>query len=113
INFINQIISAHQQLEQYGEAETFLLQLMERVKYPAFFVELGYNYQLQNDLEKAQVNYGIALKSIDERPSNVFTVARGFQNHSLLEEAAIAYEKAMTLNADYNFNVQLAQVYGE
>lgn len=113
INFINQIVSAHQQLEQYDEAETFLLQLMERVRYPAFFVELGYNYQLKNDLEKAQTNYGMALKSIDERPSNVFTVARGFQNHSLLKEAATAYEKAMALNPDYNFNIQLAQVYGE
>ncbi|NJX14472.1 tetratricopeptide repeat protein [Tamlana crocina] len=113
INVINQIISAHQQLEQYDEAESFLVQLMDRVKYPAFFVELGYNYQLKSDLENAKVNYNMALQSIDERPSNVFSVARGFQNHTLLEEAATAYEKAMALNPDYNFNVQLAQVYGE
>ncbi|XCF05890.1 tetratricopeptide repeat protein [Tamlana crocina] len=113
INVINQIISAHQQLEQYDEAESFLVQLMDRVKYPAFYVELGYNYQLKSDLENAKVNYNMALQSIDERPSNVFSVARGFQNHTLLEEAATAYEKAMTLNPDYNFNVQLAQVYGE
>ncbi len=26
-------------------------------KYPAFIVELGYNYQLKNDLQKANENY--------------------------------------------------------
>jgi tetratricopeptide (TPR) repeat protein len=48
INYITQIISTHQQLEQYDEAELFLVELMERINYPAFIVELGYNYQLKN-----------------------------------------------------------------
>ena len=113
INYINQIISAHQQLEQYNEAEAFLLALMQRINYPAFTVELGYNYQLKNDLENANINYQKAISSIDTRASNVFSVARSFQNHSLLNEAVIAYEKAMKINPDYNFNIQLAQIYGE
>ena len=113
INYINQIISAHQQLEQYDEAETFIIKLIERINYPAFLVELGYNYQLKNDLKNANINYEKAIESIDLRASNVFSVARSFQNHSLLNEALIAYEKAMVINPDYNFNVQLAQIYGE
>ncbi|WP_366143759.1 tetratricopeptide repeat protein [Algibacter sp.] len=113
ITYINQIISTHQQLEQYTEAESFILELMERVKYPAFLVELGYNYQLKNDLEKANENYQKAISTIDEKAGNVFAVARSFQNHSLLDEAIIAYEKAAALNPDFNFNIQLAQIYGE
>ena len=113
INYINQIISAHQQLEQYDEAETFIIKLIERINYPAFLVELGYNYQLKNDLKNANINYEKAIESIDLRASNVISVARSFQNHSLLNEALIAYEKAMVINPDYNFNVQLAQIYGE
>ena len=113
INYINQIISTHQELEQYDEAESFLQNLLERINYPAFIVELGYNYQLKNDLVNAQVYYKKALESIDTKPSNVFSVARSFQNHSLLDEAIIAYEKAMVLNPDFNFNLQLAQIYGE
>ena len=113
INYINQLISSHQQLEQYDEAEKFLLKLMERVKYPAFIVELGYNFQLKNNIEKANENYQKAIAIIDEKASNVFAVARSFQNHSLLDEATIAYEKAMLLNPDFNFNIQLAQIYGE
>lgn len=113
INYINQVISTYQQLERYDEAESFILKLMERVKYPAFIVELGYNYQLKNDLQKANENYQKAISTIDKKASNVFAVARSFQSHSLLNEAVISYEKAAVLNPDFNFNVQLAQIYGE
>ncbi|WP_298531712.1 tetratricopeptide repeat protein [uncultured Algibacter sp.] len=113
ISYINQIVNTHQQLEQYDEAENFLIKLMERVNYPAFYVELGYNFQLKNDFDNAKLNYQKALASIDDKVTNVFTVARGFQNHSLLEEASLAYEKGMLLKPDFNFNVQLAQIYGE
>ncbi len=113
INYINQIVSTHQQLEQYDEVEAFLLKLMERINYPAFLVELGYNYQLKNDLENATNNYNKAIASIDVKASNVFAVARSFQGHTLLNEAVISYEKAMVLNPDFNFNLQLAKIYGE
>jgi len=113
INYINQIINANQQLEQYNEAESFILKLIERVNYPAFIVELGYNYQLKNNMQKANENYQKAIAYIDEKASHVFGIARSFQNHSLLNEAIISYEKAATLNPDYNFNLQLAQIYGE
>jgi tetratricopeptide (TPR) repeat protein len=113
INYIFQIVSSHQELEQYDEAQSFLLKLMERVNYPVFMVELGYNYQLKNDLENANINYNKALASIDENPINVSSIARSFQSHSLINEAIIAYEKAMKLKPDYNFNLQLAQLYGE
>ncbi|WP_298493100.1 tetratricopeptide repeat protein [uncultured Algibacter sp.] len=113
ITYINQVINTYQQLEQYNEAEDFLLELMERVKYPAFIVELGYNYQLKNNLPKAKENYQKAIAFIDQKASHVFGIARSFQNHSLLDEAIIAYEKAAALNPDFNFNVQLAQIYGE
>src|SRR5690606_13454952 len=102
INYISQIVSTHQQLEQYDESETFLLKLLERLNYPAFLVDLGYNYQLKNDLQKATDYYNQALASIDENVNNVFSVARSFQNHTLLNETIAAYEKAMVLKPDLN-----------
>ena len=113
INYITQILSTHQQLEKYDDAEAFLLKLMKRIKYPAFIVELGYNFQLKGDLENATINYQKAIATISDRPSNAFSIARSFQNHSLLEESIICYEKAMELNPDFNFNLQLAQIHGE
>jgi len=113
ITYINNVINTYQQLEQYDEAEKFILELIERVNYPAFLVELGYNYQLKNNLQKANENYKKAIAIIDEKASHVFGIAKSFQNHSLLDEAVISYEKASILNPDFNFNVQLAQIYGE
>lgn len=113
INYIGQIVSTHQQLQQYDDSETFLLKLLDRVNYPAFLVELGYNYQLKNDLQNATKYYNQALVSIDLNVNNVFSIARSFQNHSLLNETITAYEKAMVLKPDLNFQLQLAQIYGE
>jgi tetratricopeptide (TPR) repeat protein len=113
INYINRVVESFQQLEQYIEAQQFLLNLLERIKFPAFYIELGYNYQLQNNLETANDYYSQALASIDINPNNVFSVARGFQKHTLLNEALLAYEKAMVLKPDLNFKLQMAQIYGE
>jgi tetratricopeptide (TPR) repeat protein len=113
INYINKVVESYQQLEQYKETEQFLLNLLERIKFPAFYIELGYNYQLQNDLVTANDYYAKALESIDINPNNVFSVARGFQKHTLLNEALLAYEKAMQLKPDLNFKLQMAQIYGE
>lgn len=110
---INAIVETHQQLEQYTEAEAFLEQVMKRLKYAGFYVDLGYNFQLQKDTVNARVQYNKALEAVDLRASNVFSVAKGFQNHNLLNEAIEAYEKGMALNPKYNFNLQLAQLYGE
>ncbi|MCL6296305.1 tetratricopeptide repeat protein [Jejuia spongiicola] len=113
INYINQLVTAHQQLEQYNEAEDFLLRLINRIKYPAFFVELGYNYQLKNDLENASLYYQKAINSLDDNVNNAFSVARSFQNHTLLNETITVYEKAMILKPELNFKFQLAKIYGE
>ncbi len=113
INYINQLVSTHQQLEQYTEAETVLLKLLKRINYPAFFVEIGYNYQLKKDSLNAKIYYDKAVASLDINPNNSFSVARSFQNHSLLNEAISTYEKAMVLKPELNFKLQLAQIYGE
>ena len=113
INYINQLVTTHQQLEEYNEVETLLLGLINRIKYPAFFVELGYNYQLKNDLENANLYYQKAINSLDDNANNAFSVARSFQNHNLLNETIIVYEKAMVLRPDLNFKFQLAKIYGE
>jgi len=110
---INAIVETHQQLEQYAEAEAFLLEVMKDIAYSGFLVDLGYNFQLQKDTVNARLQYNKALESIDLRASNVFSVAKVFQNHSLLDEAILAYEKGAASNPKYNFDLQLAQLYGE
>ncbi len=113
LNYMKQIVAAHQQLEQYQEAETFLNAIISKTKYAAFYVDLGHNYQLQNNLEKANENYGIAINSLLVNPNNAYAVARSFQNYALLDQAATTYEKAMALKPELNLKLPLAQIYGE
>lgn len=113
INYTLQLIKTLQQLEKYNDAETLILDQISRINYPAFYVELGYNFQLKNHIEEAQKNYTIALEAIDLNPSHAYTIARFFEQHSLLEQAITAYEKAKSLNPNLNFDLQLARIYGE
>ena len=113
IIYLNQLVKTHQQLEEYDIAEILLTEQLAIIDFPSLWVELGYNYQLKNDLENANINYNKAIASIDSRVNYAFSVARAFEGHSLLEQAVIVYEKAMAIKPSYNFNIQLARIYGE
>lgn len=111
--YLLQLVKSLQQLEKYQEAETLLLEQISRVNYPPLLIELGYNYQLQNNIINAETYYESALKTIDQNPNFVFVVGKAFEDRSLLDQAITAYEKAMELKPDLNFNVQLARIYGD
>lgn len=112
-NYIHliQLVKTHQQLEQLEEAQELLQTSI--INYPALLVELGYNYQLKNDVENKNLNYNKALEAVDIDVNTAYSIARAFEEHSLLDQAIITYEKAMQLKPEYNFNVQLARIYGE
>ncbi|MBP93361.1 MAG: hypothetical protein CMC55_04510 [Flavobacteriaceae bacterium] len=108
-----ELIKTHQQLEQFDQAEALLVNQIERVKYPALYVELGYNFQLKNDLESANSNYNKAISFLDENPNYAYSVGKFFENRSLLDQAITTYEKAMIIKPAMNFNLQLSRIYGE
>ena len=112
-NYLLKIVEIEQELELYKEAEQRLIKALETSKSPNLLVELGYNYQLQKDTINANKNYQKAIATLEQRPTNAYSIGRVFQNHSLLEEAIQAYTKAMQLQPSLNFNLQLARIYGE
>lgn len=108
------LIACYQQLEMYKEAESFLLnKIATRNPYPTIYVELGYNYLLQGQAEKAKEYYEIALSKIDENPNFGYGIGFKFQRHALLDYALRAYSKAMELNPELDYNFQMARIYGE
>lgn len=111
--YLVDLVKTHQQLEQLDEAESLLLKQIDRIVYPALYVELGYNYQLKGDTIEADTNYNKAISSIDENVNYAFTVGKYFEDRSLLDQAAMTYEKAMILKPTLNFNSHLARIYGE
>ncbi|MDT0605855.1 tetratricopeptide repeat protein [Croceitalea rosinachiae] len=108
------LVACYQQLERYKDAEEFLLKkLKQSYTFPTFFIELGYNYTLQQQPEKAQEYYQKAIQKIDENPNYGYGVGYRFQKYALLDEAIAAYNKAMALKPELNYDFQLARIYGE
>ncbi len=108
------LIACYQQLERYQDAERYLLkELVGEMAYPTFYVELGYNYMLQNDPEKAEVQYQKALLKIDENTNYGYGVGLRFQKYALLNYALKAYSRAMELNPKLDYKYQMARIYGE
>ncbi len=108
------LIACYQQLEQYKEAEEFILENISMGNpYPTIFIELGYNYRLQDKEELAKENYEIALDAVEENPNYGYGVGFSFQRYSILDYALKAYARAMELNPELDYNFQMARIYGE
>jgi tetratricopeptide (TPR) repeat protein len=112
-NFKLKIVEIYRQLEQLDKAENYLQSVISSNNSPIYLIELGYNYQLKNNLIKAEEFYEIANQKLYENASLAYSIARTYENHSLLDKAIFVYEKAMELNNNLNFNIQLARIYGE
>ncbi|QYJ69198.1 tetratricopeptide repeat protein [Flavobacterium litorale] len=110
---VQRMVATYQQLEQYNEAEQLLQKKLKRIKRPVLLVELGYNHQLQNDTLQARNYYTQALDAIAENPGYVYSVANTFEKKVLPKEALQAYEKAMSINENMNFDYQMALLQGQ
>jgi tetratricopeptide (TPR) repeat protein len=112
-SFIQKIVACQQQLLKYAEAEKFLLEKLEKTNQPMLYVELGYNYQLQKNMSKAEKNYNLAIKAISDGPTYVYSVANAFEQKVLLDYAIKAYDTASAINKSMNFDYQLALIQGQ
>lgn len=110
---VYKIVETLQQLERYDDAEAEIRRRMKEINYPALLVELGYNYQLKDSLDQADIYFKQALDKITEKPTYTYGIAKKFEDHSLLEEALEAYSRGMSANPKLNFNIQMARIYGE
>ncbi|MFX0555661.1 tetratricopeptide repeat protein [Maribacter sp. CXY002] len=113
-DYLQGLIACYQQLERYGDVENILSeQLKLSNTHPALFIEMGYNYTLQDLDDKANVYYDKALAAIEQNPNYGYALGYQFQKYSLLDRAALAYQKSMELNPALDYNFQLARIYGE
>ncbi len=112
-NYKIKIIEILRQLEQLDEAEAYLKSIIASNNNPVFLIELGYNYELNNDSIKADQYYNLANEKLYNNSNLAYNLAKGYEKHSLLEKAIFIYKTAMEINPDLNFNIQLARIYGE
>ncbi|AFL80489.1 hypothetical protein Aeqsu_0988 [Aequorivita sublithincola DSM 14238] len=114
LDYFMGMVESNQQLENFNEVEKLLNEKIgDGRNFPQLYVELGYNYSLQNNTELASENFNKAIQALDQNPNFAYNIGATFQKYSLLDEAVSTYEKAMVLSDKMDFNSQLAQIYGE
>ena len=111
--YIYKLVETHQQLEQFDDAERLLTQRLTQRRNPTLLVELGYNYQLKDSINQAELLYEEAIAYVDAQPNYIYSIAKKFEDHSLLDQAIRVYDKGKILTPDKNYNIQLARIYGD
>ena len=111
--YFQKVLESHQQLSHFDKAKELIQARMDKYKQGNMLVEMGYNYQLQKDEVNAKKFYDNALEKIEENPSNVYSIAVNFEKKALLDYALKSYQKATALEPKFNFNYQMAVIYGQ
>ena len=112
--YFTALVATHQQLENFKEAETILLErINSRMVIPQLYVELGFNYSLQEKDSLATLNYNKAIELLETKIHHAANIGATFEKYSLLNQAVETYESSMEINPERDFNYQLARLYGE
>ncbi len=111
--YFQKSIDCLQQLKQFDKAELLLFNRYEKYKQATFLVEIGFNYQLQKNTLQAKRYFDLAIDRIKKNPDEVYGIVQVFEQKSVLDYALLAYQTALNLNSKYNFNYQMAMLYGQ
>ena len=111
--YFQKIIECYQQLQLLDQAEALIQERLKQYNQSNLLVELGYNFQLKKDSDKAKKYYEQAIDRIKKSPNEVYNVASVFEKKVLLDYALRSYELALTLEPKFNFNFQMALIYGQ
>lgn len=106
-------IDCYQQLKQFDVAEKTIQERLDKYKQGNLLVELGYNFQLQKNDAKAKNFYDQALERIKKNPNEVYGISNSFEKKVLLDYALKSYQTATELDPNFNFNYQIALLYGQ
>ncbi len=113
-NYLEGLTQALQEQEKYQAAEKYLKEFQQRSShFPVIYIELGNNYDLQGEKEKAISFYDQAIALLEENLAYTLQTGRKFHKYNLLEYAAKSYEKALEKEAKTAYILPLARVYGE
>lgn len=107
------IIDCLQQLQQFESAEKAIQERFNKYNQGNLLVELGYNFQLQKNDDKAKIYYEQALERIKKNPNEVYGISNSFERKVLLDYALKSYQTASALEPNFNFNYQIGLLYGQ
>ncbi|MCF6223268.1 MAG: tetratricopeptide repeat protein [Flavobacteriaceae bacterium] len=113
-DYFKNLLISYQQLENYELAHELIQKQIELFPNQMYLnVEVGYNFQLQNQLDKAKIYYDKSLNYIKKNPNYGFVIGHTFKQNHLLDYALQSYQIAKKLNPKLNTEISEAQIYGE
>lgn len=112
-NYFQRVIECYQQLQQFDKAEKALESRLDKYRQSNLLVELGFNYQLQKNQEKANKYYNQAIDKIKKNPQEVYGIAYIFERKALTDFALLAYKTAVEKDPKMSFNFQMGVLYGQ
>lgn len=107
------LLHCYRQLEQFGKAENLIEKRKQKYNQPTMQIELGYNFQLQKQQDKADKYYQLALDEIQKEPNYAYQLGSNFEKKTLLNWALKAYELGQKFNPNLNFDYQMALLQGQ
>ena len=78
-NYFDRVVECNQQLQQYDKAQKAIEDRLDKFKQNTLLVELGFNYQLQKNQEKANKYYDQAIDKIKKNANEVYGIAYVFE----------------------------------
>jgi len=111
--FFEKLLQCYRQLQQFDKAENLIEKRKQKYNQPTMQIELGYNFQLQKQQDKANKYYQLALDEIQKEPNYAYQLGSNFEKKSLLEWAIKSYELGQKFNPNLNFDYQMALLQGQ
>ncbi|RKS01300.1 tetratricopeptide repeat protein [Flavobacterium sp. 102] len=112
-NYFQKVIECYQQLQQFDKAEKAIQERLDKYKQSSLLIELGFNFQLQKNQEKANKQYNQAIDRIKKNANEAYGLAYTFERKALFDYALLAYKTALEIDPRLSFNFQMAMLYGQ
>ena len=112
-NYFQKIVECYQQLQQFDKAEKAIQERLDKYKQSSLLIEMGFNFQLQKNQDKANKYYNQALDKIKKNANEAYGLAYTFERKALFDYALLAYKTAIETDSRLSFNFQMAMLYGQ
>ncbi|NNT70843.1 tetratricopeptide repeat protein [Flavobacterium sp. IMCC34852] len=112
-NYFQRVIECYQQLQQFDKAEKAIEERLNKYRQSSLLIDLGYNYQLQKNQDKANKYYNQAIDKIKKHAPEAYGIAYTFERKALFDFALLAYKTAIETDPKLSFNFQMAMLYGQ
>ncbi len=113
-DYFKNLLTCYQQLDNFDLSEKLIQQQLKDFPNQKYLkIELGYNFQLQDQITKANEYYDETLNEIKKNPNYVYAIGQAFSKNHLLDYALKSYQIAKDLNPKLVTEIQVAQIYGE